>query len=463
MEPVGGQWAVKQLPGYVSRTPEEIRVLWSADLPPDRDTDPALWDTLIGFFEDAAVAACERPGSLVTTPRSLLKLFKHEGREPSAGRAVIEELFRRGDIARAESLTASPDSSTHSTSVGYGGIVRSVMAKYLWASPTKPATLEIDEPIVPTAALRAAAGRAKDRLGGPVSTDDIHTVQSFAREFTARQIRDAEAVIGHLVKENAASVLVTDPSSENSANVTGFKFGTTPATETDKGILQTKAALQRMDELSSHLERSVAEETTAATAAAKSGNKGDALSHLRKKKLLENKLAGARASVHKLTDVLMSVDEAASNKEAVEALEIGMGSLRTANENGVSVARLDAIAADYAEHAADQEDIRVAWEQINQGPEITDYSAEEAELAAMLAAEEAGHPVAPPEPQGTTEEEEELDKIMAELGIAKNDTADLPVPPSPSLETPETPSPSLETPERNAATPSRRLAAPELS
>jgi hypothetical protein len=56
------EWNLKRLPGYLSRTTEEIRVLWYQDLPPDRDTNPALWDTLLGFFEDAAVSVCSQPG-----------------------------------------------------------------------------------------------------------------------------------------------------------------------------------------------------------------------------------------------------------------------------------------------------------------------------------------------------------------------------------------------------------------
>jgi Snf7 len=429
------EWNLKRLPGIVSRSPEEINVLWAADLPPDRDTNPALWDTLLGFFEDAAVAVSQRPGSLVVTPRTLLRHLKHGGREPSAGRAVIEELLRRGDILRADSLTLLPAGGKSATA---GGIA-STLSRYIFGSPP-PAPLGLDDPIVPTAALEAAAARAKDMLGGPVSSDDIHTVQSFASEFTARNTRDAEAVISQLVSLRAATVLFTDVTPETKLPVAGFKFGTTPPNEADKGVLQTKAALQRMEDLAAHLEKSVALETAAATAAARSGNKADALARLRKKKLLDNKLAGARASVHKLTDVLMAVDEAASNKEAVQALEIGMESLRVAAANGVSAERVDAIAADYADHTADQEDVRVALQQLNQDPSgLNETAAEEAELAAMMAAEDVGHSITAPDPvvEGSAEEEAELAKIMAEFGIAKNDTADLPTPPSPSGRTPE--------------------------
>jgi Snf7 len=262
-----------------------------------------------------------------------------------------------------------------------------------------------------------------------------------AGELTAGSTRDAEAVISHLVAQKAASVLFTDPTPDSKEPVAGLKFGAAAPTAADKGILQAKAALQRMEVLAAHLEASVAAETAAATAAARSGNKADALARLRKKKLLDNKLAGARASVHKLTDVLMAVDEAASNKEAVQALEIGMDSLRAATANGVTAGRIDAIASDYADHTADQEDVRVALQQLNQSPQgLDDAAAEEAELAAMMAVEDTGHSLGAPDSSavtGSAEEEAELDRIMAELGISKNDTADLPTPPSPTGASPE--------------------------
>lgn len=102
-----GDWSVESLPAYQSRTPEEIDWLWSATLPENKDTNPvcistilcasefiqgssnpalhskiwlthhqchavlqAVWDSVIGFFEDAIVASCSRPGKLVITPVS---------------------------------------------------------------------------------------------------------------------------------------------------------------------------------------------------------------------------------------------------------------------------------------------------------------------------------------------------------------------------------------------------------
>jgi Snf7 len=467
----GEEWSLKQLPGYASRSPDELRVLWSAELPDSRDMNPALWDTLLGFFEDAAVSLCSRRGSLVITPRALLRQLKHEGREPSAGLVVIAELFRRGDVIRADSLTvpASPAAAAASTSTSSLSMarVKSALSGYIWGSST-PRPPSLDDPIVPTAALALVASRAKDHLGGPVSSDDIHTLQSFAEELTNGSTRDAEAVIAHLVSKRSAAVLYTEPTAEQPVPVVGFKFGGNVPNAADKGILQTKAALHRMEQLTAHLERGVFHETQAATVAARAGNKAEALARLRKKKLLDNKLAGARASVHKLSDVLMAVDEAASNKDAIQALEIGMDSLRVANANGVSAERVDAIAADYAEAVADQDDIRTALQQLNVTPEgEDDLAAEEAELNAMMAAEAAGYKLdgmasveagASASGAAAVSEDAEMERIMAELGIKKNDVTDLPDVPSPSSANVRRPDDNPPVNRSNAG----RVAAPEI-
>lgn len=448
-------WDLHSLPAFTSVSPARQESLWTDELPDSRDVDRAVWDDLLSFFEDATTAFSQRPGSLVLTPRILLRNLKHNGSEPRAGFKVLNELVNRGDILRADSLTLAAATSP-APAPSTASSLASTLSSYIFGAPA-PKPIGLDDPIVSTAALAAVAARAQEALGGPVSSDDIHTVSSFAAALTARNARDAEAVISHLAATSGATVLTADPNPENESQVFGIKFGPGAATEADKGVLQTKAALQRMELLAAHLEESVAAETAKATAAARAGDKAGALARLRKKKLLDNKLAGARASVHKLTDVLMAVDEAASNKEAVQALEIGMDSLRIATAGGVSAERVDAIAADYAEHTADQEDVRVALQQLSKDPVLgDDTAAEEAELAAMMAAEEAGHPldVGVTPVAGSAEEEEELDRIMRELGIEKNDTVGLPTPPSPTGKSPE---------KADASTPAGRiLSAPEL-
>lgn len=253
-------------------------------------------------------------------------------------------------------------------------------------------------------------------LAGPVASADIHTVKTFAASITAGNTRDAEAVISQMVAKGNAAVLFTDVTKDNPVPIMGVKLGKGNAKPADKGVLQTKAALERMEKMAAHLEVAVAAEKTAAVEAASAGNRQDALSKLRKKKLLETKLNGARSAALKLSDVIMAVDEAESNKEAVLALETGMDSLRLATEDGVTADRVDAVAADFDEAIADQQDVRTALQQLNDGA-VEDTAELENELDLMLN-EEAGikRPTA-------TEEEEELLKIMNELGISKQDAA----------------------------------------
>lgn len=63
-------WDITELRAYKSLSSDEAHVLWSTELPPTREHDPALWDLQMGFFEDAIVDVSRQPGNLVVTPVS---------------------------------------------------------------------------------------------------------------------------------------------------------------------------------------------------------------------------------------------------------------------------------------------------------------------------------------------------------------------------------------------------------
>lgn len=328
---------------------------------------------------------------------------------------MIEELFKRGDVVSANTLKAPSTSSQPSYSIG---ALKSTIGSYLWGS-TKPKALSLDDPIVPVAALKAVAQRAST-LSGPTAIGDIHTVKTFAEDLTAGNARDAEAVISHLVSKGDATALFTDPTKEDPDPILGVKLGKGSTNPADKGVLRTKAALERMEKVCVHLDGAVETEKEAAVAAAKSGNKSEALARLKKKKALEAKLVGARATASKLSDVLMAVDEAESNREAVSALETGMSSLKTATEGGVTADRVDSVAADFDEMLAEQQDVRHALEQLNQDS-IGDNAVLEQELEDLVS-DEAKPPIVSNQPS-LSQEDEELLKIMQELGISSEDAA----------------------------------------
>ena len=345
--------------------------------------------------------------------------MKWNGREPAAGMQIMKFLLQRGDVVSADSLKP-PSKDTARSSYSFGSF-RSTISSYIWGSPTKT-SLSLDDPIVPVAALKAAAERVSS-LSGPVASSDIHTVQSFASVITAGNTRDAEAVIAHIVNKGDASALFTDPSADNPSPVFGVKLGKSPVNPADKGVLRTKDALERMTQLSQHLEIAVQAEKEAATTAAKAGNKSDALNRLRKKKVLETKLTGARSAASKLSDVLMAVDETESNREAVVALETGMASLKMVNEAGVTADRVDAVAADFDDMLSEQAEVRTALEQLN-GATETDALLEE-ELEELMT-EETEKPQ--PKKTITDEAEEELIKLLSELNPPSASTTQVPDP-----------------------------------
>ena len=318
-----------------------------------------------------------------------MKQLKHKGREPASGMRVIEELFKRGDIVSADTLKP-PTADTPTRSAYSLGGLRATLGSYLWGSK-KPATLSLDDPIVPVAALKAAAARASS-LAGPMASADIHTVKTFATAITAFNTRDAEAVIAHIISQGEAVALFTDATKDNPNPVLGVKLGKAVANEADKGVLKTKAALENMEQMLAHLETQIAAEKEAATVSARAGNKIDALARLRKKKVLEAKLIGARSAAQKLADVLMAVDEAESNKEAIQALETGMSSLKAVTEGGVTAERVDLVAADLKELMDGQTDVRLAFEQLGQETVGEDALLEQ-ELENLVSGKENANPV----------------------------------------------------------------------
>lgn len=350
-----------------------------------------------------------------------MKQLKHNGREPSSGLRVIRELFQKGDIVSADTLR--PPSKDSSNRAGYTlSALKQTLGSYIWGAK-KTESPSLDDPIVPVAALKAAAARFASFSEGPMASTEIHTVKTLAAAVTGRNTRDAEAVISYLVSKNEAVPLFTEPSPEHPEPVLGVKFGKHKVNPSDQGVLRTKAAFEHMEQQSMHLEKAVAAEKEAATIAAKAGQKSEALTRLRRKKVLEAKLTGTRSAATKLSDVLMAVDEAESNKEAVLALETGMASLKLVNENGVTAGRVDNVASDFKDLMEGQTDVRLALEQLAKDSAADDAVLEE-ELEELITGKPSALKVTPsklPKKTLADEAEEELAELLAALPSPSNE------------------------------------------
>ncbi len=410
-------------------------MLWQSEFPPTREADPALWDTLLGFFEDAIVSYCSRPGHLVCTPRELLKALKRQEREPFCGTKVINELFRKGDLATAGTL--SEESSTAPTKTPGAGVFNTLLpslGRYLWSSSAESYAPGPEDEIVPTAALGRLAEEAT-RLVGPIATAEVHTLKSLANAITGGVERDAAAVASYLVGQGKATVLRTTPTRENPTAIVGVRLGPGVATDADRSLLSTKAARERLIDVVAHLEQEVEIQKQEALKAAKAGNKAGALSRIQRKAALEKKLSGSQASLRKLNDILLAVDAAESNRDSVAAIETGIQSLRYAQDAGATADRVDDLAAQLDELFGQQEDLRMALEQIDPNKDQELIAAQE-ELDALLA-DETGKVLEDPaltapekqpsdakeaarknlEKTAEEEAEEEYARLMAETGI----------------------------------------------
>lgn len=101
-------------------------------------------------------------------------------------------------------------------------------------------------------------------------------------------------------------------------------------------MLKPKVVLERVEETVGHLSVAVKSEKAQEKELAIKGGKKVALDNLRKKKVLDAKLASARSALSKLGDMMMAVEEAESNNEVVSALEIDMEILKIVTKDGVT-------------------------------------------------------------------------------------------------------------------------------
>mmetsp|Transcript_11380 Transcript_11380/g.34821 ORF Transcript_11380/g.34821 Transcript_11380/m.34821 type:complete len:137 (-) Transcript_11380:788-1198(-) len=113
-------------PLLASKGEEEVEVLWSADLPPEEDTNPALWNALLLTFREALEVVTTPEGLLVFSEKDALERLKWRGRAPTCGKRILQELRRNGDIVPAPDC-ASLVSMTHT-----GQQKRTQMSLWQW-------------------------------------------------------------------------------------------------------------------------------------------------------------------------------------------------------------------------------------------------------------------------------------------------------------------------------------------
>jgi len=275
-------------------------------------------------------------------------------------------------------------------------------------------------------------------LVGPFVTAEIHTLKSLANACTAGNERDAAAVAVHLVSQKKATILRII--GDNNAEVIGVRIGSGNASDADKSLLQTKAAKERLYDLSNHLNSEIALEKTRAVEAAKAGDKATALVHVQRKTQCEKKLKGVRASLKKLGDVLMAVDDAENNRETVNALKTAMETLKTVTEDSdINADTVDDVGMQLDELMGKQEDLKLALNQIGEASaaeeahydeellkllkEDTLQDLESVKVPDTAPAVDAGAAAEKHKSQEESALDEELAKLMAESAIDEEKAA----------------------------------------
>jgi len=227
-------------------------------------------------------------------------------------------------------------------------------------------------------------------------TARIWSLETFTKEFdhvlaAERPLTtaDVQILLTYLTRDKNVAAMQTSPEND----LVTIKLGSasvkaTPPTITaqDSTIANLQTLSMRLSDQISLLNDSIlASEATARTAISTSSpQKSRALSALRAKKIASATLEKRQASLEQVTQVLFSIDDAATQVDMVRAMEASTGVLRDLNKQVGGVEKVDEVMEGLREQMTDVEDVSKVLVEIGAEGSNVDEAALDEEMEAML-------------------------------------------------------------------------------
>jgi len=165
---------------------------------------------------------------------------------------------------------------------------------------------------------------------------------------------------------------------------TGIKFSSEPITIVDTGVLQMKYTLSSLELQQVELEKEIESSTQKAISLSKQKKQANALVYLKRRKRLNVILLQRLNSSETLHQILENIEEAHTNKEILEAYQIGTAALKETNKQGLTLESVEQTLDDLHEVMANQKEIDEA---LSSGVEVIDDSEVEEELKSLMESE----------------------------------------------------------------------------
>ncbi|EGG17177.1 SNF7 family protein [Cavenderia fasciculata] len=359
----------------------ERKMMLYSRLPRTREQNPERYDNLVSFWSLAITQLSQDANLLIFTPNQLQDAFKVDGISPISLFEIIEQIEKKektiitiqefntvlngwswfwnrvavptfqwswswvaggggggkdsGATQTSLSVAASPRKGGSNASNPWAErklIVKSVVlekAETLYYSQIESAITS--EPIVSLAKLESILGQEQQ-----LTRDEI------------------ALLVGVLIREGRAAYIVQGD------QVKGVKFALdgqkVVAMDSDYGVLKLQATYDML----LAQEKSLMDDIKATNAKISEyiavKQKNNALHHLKKKKKLESILETRTQQSNNIHDVLMSIESANSNQQVVDALCVGVGTLKKVNEK-MTVDQVYQVMDDFEEAMTDQKEI----------------------------------------------------------------------------------------------------------
>jgi len=217
-------------------------------------------------------------------------------------------------------------------------------------------------------------------------TKDFDHVLSADRPLTSS---DIQILLTYLTRDKNVAAM----QSSSESDLVTIKLGSSSVKATPPLITAQDSTIANLQTLSMRLSDQIAllndsiaaSEATARTAISTSPpQKSRALSALRAKKIASATLEKRQASHEQVTQVLFSIDDAATQVDMVRAMEASTGVLRVLNKQVGGVDKVDGVMEGLREQMADVEDVSKVLGEIGAEGGRVDEAALDEEMEAML-------------------------------------------------------------------------------
>ncbi|XP_072941168.1 charged multivesicular body protein 7-like [Epargyreus clarus] len=305
-----------------------------------KSANPESWEMKMKFWSDMVRQWCRHKMDPIVSASDIKCVFQRRGRTAACIDIVIEEMFRKGDLAPVlkyqQILHSGPEGWVRwGARLAFKPAVVALtavsyflpMRQSLDNGGLPKANIDSTQRFVVESAVKEQATDFVDKY--PVGAERIGTIEELMRITDWVKGRETfEILLGYLVSQGIA-VKKGDVVKIAEANRLA-----TPVTAAEAAAAQLMTSETRLTRDAARLTRELRAADTEARAAVAVGNKLAAKNHLRRKHIAQQKLSRCEAALDNVRQLLLSTREAESNAAVVDTYRTSAQALKKTMKEG---------------------------------------------------------------------------------------------------------------------------------